>query len=580
MTTRKYSSRSQQTTLTSAVTSGATVIPVANATTLLGGVTLSAGQTFTVVIDPDTALEEIVELYSAGGNPVSGNNLTVTRAVDMSGASAQDHSAGAVIRHMIIGRDLREANLHIEATTAYNDGTAVHSLHGLGSSDGDLVGTAKAQPLTNKTIDAGSNTITGITSAMITDGTIVNADINASAAIAYSKLNLAGAITSSDITNDTIVNADINTAAAIAATKIAGTAITQADNGTVTSTMIANGTIVDADISGSAAIAFTKLGAPTADFSHAGYKITNLGTPTATADASTKGYVDTAISNLIGGAPSTLDTLNEIAAAINNSGSFATSVVLRDGTQAMTGALAMGTNKITGLGNPTNAQDAATKYYIDNTVLAPSNLTGPITSTGNATAIASQTGTGTKFVVDTSPTLVTPVLGVATATSINGTTIPSTKTLVVTTDNLSVLASTTSAQLAGVISDETGTGSLVFGTSPAISDPKIAQSINAQTGTTYTFVLADQGKYITASNASAQTYSIPTNASVAFPVGTSIDLIQIGAGQVTVSAATPGTTTVLSTGATAASPKTRVQYSALTCKKIATDTWHIIGDIA
>jgi hypothetical protein len=548
---------------------------VANANTLLGGATVSTGQTFTVVIDPDTSLEEIVEVTI-----VNSNNLTVTRAVDMSGANAQDHSAGAIIRHMIIGRDLREANLHIEATTAYNDGTAVHSLHGLGSSDGDLVGTDKAQTLTNKTISGASNTITGITSAMITDGTIVNGDINASAAIAYSKLSLAGSITSSDITNDTIVNADINTAAAIAPTKIAGTAVTQADTGTVTSAMIANGTIVDADISGSAAIAFSKLGAPTSDFSHAGYKITNLGTPTATADASTKGYVDTAISNLIGGAPSTLDTLNEIAAAINNSGSFATSVVLRDGTQAMTGALAMGNNKITGLATPTTSTDAATKGYIDSASIAPSNLTGPITSVGPATAIASQTGTGTTFVMQASPTLTTPNIGVATATSVNGTTIPSTKTLVVTTDTLAVHASTTSAQLAGVISDETGTGSLVFGTSPAISDPKIAQSINAQTGTTYTFVLADQGKYVTASNASAQTYSIPTNASVAFPVGTSIDLIQIGAGQVTVSAATPGTTTIYSTGATAASPKTRVQYSALTCKKISTDVWHVIGDIA
>lgn len=51
------------------------------------------------------------------------------------------------------------------------------------------------------------------------------------------------------------------------------------------------------------------------------------------------------------------------------------------------------------------------------------NLTGPITSSGNATSIASQTGTGTKFVVDTSPTLITPILGVATATSINGVTL-------------------------------------------------------------------------------------------------------------------------------------------------------------
>ena len=240
----------------------------------------------------------------------------------------------------------------------------------------------------------------------------------------------------------------------------------------------------------------------------------------------------------------------------------------------------MGSQKIVNIAEPTTDHDVASKYYVDNVTVAPSNLTGPITSVGSATSVASQTGTGSTFVMNTSPTLVTPTLGVATATSINGTSIPSTKTLVVTTDKLSALAATSSSELAGVISDETGSGALVFGTSPAISDPKIAQSINAQTGTTYTFVLADQGKYVTASNASAQTYSIPTNASVAFPIGTSIDLIQIGAGQVTVSAASSGTTTIYSTGGTAAAPKTRVQYSALTCKKVATDTWHIIGDIA
>jgi hypothetical protein len=110
----------------------------------------------------------------------------------------------------------------------------------------------------------------------------------------------------------------------------------------------------------------------------------------------------------------------------------------------MSGALAMGTNKITGLGDPTLAQDAATKNYIDTASIAPSNLTGPITSVGAATSIASQTGTGTKFVVDTSPTLVTPVLGVATATSINGTTIPSSKTLVATDSTAYVVPSQTS----------------------------------------------------------------------------------------------------------------------------------------
>jgi hypothetical protein len=117
-------------------------------------------------------------------------------------------------------------------------------------------------------------------------------------------------------------------------------------------------------------------------------------------------------------------------------------------------------------------------------------------------------------------------------------------------------------------------------TNKTLTAPVINLALNAQTGTTYTFVLADNGKLVTASNASAQTYSIPTNATTAFAVGTQINLIQIGVGQVTVSAATPGTTTVLSNAATAASPKCRNQYAALTAIKVATDTWYVIGDIA
>jgi hypothetical protein len=118
---------------------------------------------------------------------------------------------------------------------------------------------------------------------------------------------------------------------------------------------------------------------------------------------------------------------------------------------------------------------------------------------------------------------------------------------------------------------------LVGGTTSASA----ALAFNAQTGTTYTFVLADaDNKLVTASNAAAQTYSIPTNATTAFPIGTQINLIQIGAGQVTVQAATSGTTTVVSTGATAASPKCRAQYSAVTLIKRDTDSWYVVGDIA
>lgn len=89
------------------------------------------------------------------------------------------------------------------------------------------------------------------------------------------------------------------------------------------------------------------------------------------------------------------------------------------------------------------------------------------------------TGSGV-LVLGTSPSLTTPALGVATATSINGTTIPSNKTLVVTTDTLAVLAATTSAQLAGVLSDETGGGGVVvFSASPTITTPTIASFVNS-----------------------------------------------------------------------------------------------------
>lgn len=95
---------------------------------------------------------------------------------------------------------------------------------------------------------------------------------------------------------------------------------------------------------------------------------------------------------------------------------------------------------------------------------------GSCTSAELATIISDETGSGSLVFANT-PTLVTPVLGAASATSINGTTIPSSKTLVVTTDKISALAATTSAELAGVISDETGSGELVFATSPTLVTP-------------------------------------------------------------------------------------------------------------
>jgi hypothetical protein len=118
-------------------------------------------------------------------------------------------------------------------------------------------------------------------------------------------------------------------------------------------------------------------------------------------------------------------------------------------------------------------------------------------------------------------------------------------------------------------------------TNKTLTSPLINLGINANTSTTYTFVLADNGKLVTSNNASAQTLSIPTNASVAYPVGTQINVAWItGAGQPTIQAVTSGTTTVLSTGGTSTAPKLRVANSVATCIKIATDTWLVTGDIS
>ena len=290
MTIRKYTSRSQQTTLSSLATSGATVLPVVAATTLLGGLSassISPTNTFTIVIDPDTSLEEIVDITG-----VSANNLTVTRGVD--GSSAVDHASGAVIRHMIIGRDLRDANLHEEATTYYTDGSgASHTLHGLSTTDGSVMGTTATQVVTNKDLSSVTNTMPATVAT------------------------LTGVQT---LTNKTLTAPTIN-------------------GGTVTTATVTSSTLTSATLgSGLAA---------------GGFGITNLATPVGTADAATKGYVDTAISNLIGAAPSYLNTLAAIDTAINNDASVYNTLVTSIGTKlglaggTMTGAINMGAQKIT-----------------------------------------------------------------------------------------------------------------------------------------------------------------------------------------------------------------------------------------
>jgi hypothetical protein len=96
----------------------------------------------------------------------------------------------------------------------------------------------------------------------------------------------------------------------------------------------------------------------------------------------------------------------------------------------------------------------------------------------------------------------------------------------------------------------------------------------------YTAVSADQYQVLEIMNkATAIAFKIPTNASVAFPVGTAITVLNIGVGVCTISAVTSGTTTILSAGAVAAAP-TIAQYKSAVCIKTGTDTWYVVGAVA
>jgi len=113
-----------------------------------------------------------------------------------------------------------------------------------------------------------------------------------------------------------------------------------------------------------------------------------------------------------------------------------------------------------------------------------------------------------------------------------------------------------------------------------IAQDDMSLTINAQTGTSYTGVLADAtNTLITMDNAAANTFNIPTDASVAYDVGTVLNVYMKGAGVTTITATTPGTTTVVSAGATIGSPNLG-RYKIASCIKLAANSWTVIGGIS
>jgi hypothetical protein len=190
--------------------------------------------------------------------------------------------------------------------------------------------------------------------------------------------------------------------------------------------------------------------------------------------------------------------------------------------------------------------------------------------TGKAFKINDNTGTQ-KFAVAVDGTVTFPdgstqataaVGGVTSVSGGNGITSTGTTAISVAIDTL-ITADLTTAQTL---------------TNKILTAPQINLGVNTQSGTTYTTVLADNGKLVTQTNASAITTTIPPNSSVAYPVGAQINFVQLDVGQVTIQGGAG--VTVVSTGATASTPKCRARYSTATAIQVSADNWLVAGDIA
>jgi hypothetical protein len=354
MTTRNYSSRSQQSTLTSAVTAGATTIVVQSGPALLGGATIAGGTTFTLVIDPDTALEEIVDATA-----VSTNTFTITRAID--GSSAQAHSAGAVTRHMAIGRDYRESNVHIESTTGVHGAT------------GAVVGTTDTQTLTNKTLTAPT-----ITNPIIS-GTNVDASIVFEGATADAHETT---LTVVDPTQDNTITLPNTTGTVV----IANAAQT-----------LTNKTMGDALNAG-------------------GFKITNLATPTDASDAVRKDFADAQVA---AAATSAASASTSAASAATSASSALTSANSASASQtaAATSAASAATSASTMAASVTAAASSATQAATSATSAAASATAAATSATSASTSASSASTSASSALTSANSASASATAAVTSATS-------------------------------------------------------------------------------------------------------------------------------------------------------------------
>jgi hypothetical protein len=386
MTTRQYSSRSQQSTLTGSITSGAATMTVVSGTALLGGQSIPGGRTYTLVIDVDTALEEIVDATAVGTN-----TFTITRAIDDS--VAQGHSAGAVVRHMAIGRDFRDANLHAEAAASYNDGDGVaHTMHGIGSGEGDVVGTDKEQTLTNKTLTTpiiSSPTITGtsgVETSIVFEGstpddyetTLTVVDPTADRTITLPDVTgtVVIATATQTLTNKTM--GDALNAGGFRITNIATP---------VDATDAVNKTFADAQVAAAATSATSAATSASSAATSASSALTsaNSASASAAAAATSAASASTSASSALTSANSAATSASTMAASVAAASASATAAAT-SATSAAASATAAGTSATSAAASATAAATSATSAAASATAATTSATSAETSATSSATS--------------------------------------------------------------------------------------------------------------------------------------------------------------------------------------------------
>jgi hypothetical protein len=414
MTTRNYSSRSQQTTLTSAVTAGASTMVVQSGTALLGGQSIPAGTTFTIVIDPDTAIEEIVDATA-----VSTNTFTITRGID--GSSGQAHSAGAVARHMAIGRDYRESNAHIEASTG---------VHGISNSS-SVVGTIDTQTLTNKTL----------TAPTITNPSISGAGVDASIVFeGATPDDFETTLTVVDPTQDNTITMPNTTGTIVIATAVQ---------------TLTNKTLTSPTISGSPVIT---------GLSSAGMSASS---------ATPKDYVDSILGSATAAATSAASAATSAASAATSAGSSETSAIASasSATASASSATAAATSATSAAASATAAATSATSAGTSATAAATSATSADASATTAAASVATIAGYATASAnsATAAATSATSAAASATAASTSATSAAS-----------SASAAATSASSAATSATAAATSAASAATSAASAAAAVASSFDAK----------------------------------------------------------------------------------------------------